>query len=66
MHSWAPCNWDSNHDLWCSKGQEVMYKISSQYVKKKKIILGCIFGGALGAGDFTTVNIKSWLILAMA
>ena len=63
----TPCNWDSSHDLWCSKGQEVMHKISSQYVKKIKIfILGVIFGGALGAGDLTAVNIKSWVTLAMA
>ena len=34
MRSCAPCNWDLRHDLWCGKGQEVMYKISSQYIKK--------------------------------
>ena len=34
MLSCALCNWHSSHDLWCGKGQEVMYKSSSQYVKR--------------------------------
>ena len=69
MRSCAPCNWDPCHDLWCGKGQEVMYKISSQYDKKyKNSFWGVIFGRALGGGggDWTAVNIKFWLILAMA
>ena len=46
MCSCAPCSWYPSHDLLCSKGKQVMYKISSQYVKKYIFSSwGVIFGG---------------------
>ena len=49
MRSCASCSWDQGHDLWCGKGQEVMYKISSQYVKKYKFSFsGVILWGSGG------------------